>query len=42
MTKIVKEIMPPLPEAISDELKDFLIKCFEKDPFNRVDAKGLL
>ena len=42
MTKIVKEPMPPLPEAISEELEDFLIKCFDKDPFNRIDAKMLL
>lgn len=42
MTNIVKEAMPPLPEGISEELKDFLIKCFEKDPYNRIDAKSLL
>jgi serine/threonine protein kinase len=34
--------MPPLPQNISEELRDFLVKCFEKDPFNRIDAKGLL
>jgi serine/threonine protein kinase len=34
--------MPPLPEGISPELKDFLAKCFEKDPFKRIDAKNLL
>ena len=42
MTKIAKESMPPLPEAISEELKSFLKKCFEKDPYHRIDAKGLL
>ena len=42
MIKIVQEAMPPLPESISDELKDFLVKCFEKDPYKRIDAKRLL
>jgi serine/threonine protein kinase len=34
--------MPPFPESLTPELKDFLSKCFEKDPFRRIDAKGLL
>ena len=42
MTKIVKEVLPPFPDSITDELKDFLQRCFEKDPFNRIDAKALL
>lgn len=42
MTKIAKEVMPPLPETISEELKNFLKQCFEKDPYKRIDAKGLL
>lgn len=42
MLKIVQEPMPPFPESVSDELRDFLNKCFEKDPFKRIDAKGLL
>ena len=42
MTRIVEERMPPLPPNISDELRDFLTKCFEKDPFKRSDAKCLL
>lgn len=42
MTKIVKEVMPPLPENISEEMKDFLKTCFNKDPFSRIDAKTLL
>lgn len=41
MTKIVKEAIPPLPEGISDELKDFMKRCFNKDPFSRIDAKSL-
>jgi serine/threonine protein kinase len=31
-----------MPETISEELKDFLTRCFEKDPFKRIDAKSLL
>lgn len=42
MIKIVQEGMPPLPDSISEELKDFLQRCFEKDPYKRVDAKTLL
>ena len=34
--------MPPFPESLSVELKDFLNKCFEKDTIRRIDAKGLL
>jgi hypothetical protein len=33
MLKIVNEAMPPIPDSISDELKDFLKRCFNKDPF---------
>jgi serine/threonine protein kinase len=42
MKKMVDEKMPPLPDAISEELRNFLVRCFEKDPFNRIDAKSLL
>jgi hypothetical protein len=41
MIKIVQEAIP-LPDTISDELRDFLTKCFEKDSFKRIDAKSLL
>jgi serine/threonine protein kinase len=41
MFKIVSNSIP-LPESCSDDLKDFFSKCFEKDPFKRIDAKGLL
>jgi len=41
MIKIVNEQMP-LPEDITPELRDFLNKCFIKDPENRPDAKTLL
>jgi serine/threonine protein kinase len=42
MIKIVQEDLPPFPDMISDELKDFLTKCFQKDPYKRIDAKSLL
>ena len=42
MSKIVYEENPPLPENISDDLKDFLKQCFDKDPEKRIDAKNLL
>jgi serine/threonine protein kinase len=42
MIKIVNEASPPLPEGISDDMKDFLKLCFEKDPSKRIDAKNLL
>lgn len=42
MIKIAQEGIPPLPEWFSEELRDFLGKCFEKDPYRRIDAKGLL
>ena len=42
MRNIVYEESPPLPENISDDLKDFLKQCFEKDPEKRIAAKNLL
>jgi hypothetical protein len=39
MIKIVNEDSPPIPETISDELKDFLKKCFIKNFYQRSDAK---
>jgi serine/threonine protein kinase len=41
MIKIVNESMP-LPDDVSPELKDFLSKCFTKDPAHRPDALTLL
>ncbi|KAI9144102.1 kinase-like domain-containing protein [Paraphysoderma sedebokerense] len=40
--RIVEDDMPPIPEDLSKELKDFLMKCFNKDPSKRWSAKGLL
>ncbi len=42
MFRIVRDKCPPLPNGISDNLRDFLLKCFEKDPENRASAKDLL
>ncbi len=41
LVKIVNDPVPPLPEG-SSELKDFLNKCFQKEPYSRVDASELL
>lgn len=40
--RVVQDPFPPLPTGISDELRDFLNKCFQKEPLIRVDAKTLL
>ena len=40
--RIVQDDCPPLPPNISSELKDFLLKCFQKEPLIRIDAPGLL
>ena len=42
MLKIAKEGMPPLPEELSPELKDFLDHCFARDPAKRKTATELL
>ena len=41
MFKIAKEGMPPLPNDISSELKDFLENCFIRDPGKRKTAAEL-
>jgi len=38
---IVEDEHPPLPDNISDELKDFLLSCFNRDPAVRPAAKVL-
>eukprot|EP01102_Stenamoeba_stenopodia_P021032 TRINITY_DN8375_c0_g1_i1.p2 TRINITY_DN8375_c0_g1~~TRINITY_DN8375_c0_g1_i1.p2 ORF type:complete len:411 (-),score=80.32 TRINITY_DN8375_c0_g1_i1:307-1539(-) len=40
--KMVNEEHPPLPERISPELEDFLLKCFRRDPSERPTAEELL
>ena len=42
MFRIVTDDCPPIPTGISDTLKDFLLKCFTKDPIKRPNAKELL
>ncbi|KAL6048786.1 Protein kinase of the Mitotic Exit Network [Balamuthia mandrillaris] len=39
---IVEDPCPPLPEGISNALRDFLMQCFQKDPNLRISAKQLL
>lgn len=41
MFRIVEDAMPPLPEACSTHLKDFLRQCFHKDPTKRPSAEVL-
>ncbi|KAI0322777.1 hypothetical protein OF83DRAFT_1048659 [Amylostereum chailletii] len=41
MFRIVEDDMPPLPETCSDPLKDFLTRCFNKDPSLRPNAETL-
>ncbi|KAG2397024.1 Mitogen-activated protein [Vigna angularis] len=38
----VGEDMPKIPEELSEEAKDFLEKCFDKDPKNRWSTEMLL
>lgn len=42
MFKIVQEETPPIPEDVSVDLRDFLVKCFQKNPINRPTALDLL
>ena len=42
LKRIVQDDHPPLPNGISESCKDFLLRCFQKDPVLRIDAKGLL
>ncbi|CAG8433203.1 515_t:CDS:10 [Ambispora gerdemannii] len=38
---IVEDDCPPLPENISDDLRDFLMLCFRKEPAKRPSARDL-
>ncbi|KAJ1723071.1 Protein kinase of the Mitotic Exit Network [Coemansia erecta] len=40
--RIVEDEHPPIPEGISEELKDFLLQCFRKDPKARPTASELM
>ncbi|KAJ2378044.1 Protein kinase of the Mitotic Exit Network, partial [Coemansia sp. RSA 2611] len=39
--RIVEDEHPPIPDGISEELKDFLLQCFRKDPSDRPTAVQL-
>lgn len=41
MFRIVEDEYPPLPENISQDMKDFLLCCFQKDPDQRSSSKEL-
>ena len=40
--RIVQDDYPPLPEGISQALRDFLMLCFQKEPVMRKSAEQLL
>lgn len=40
--RIVQDEYPPIPPVVSNELKDFLTLCFQKEPFFRKSAQDLL
>ena len=42
MFRIVTDDCPPLPNEISPHLRDFLLRCFVKDPEKRASARELL
>ncbi|CEP15038.1 hypothetical protein [Parasitella parasitica] len=41
MFRIVEDEYPPFPEGVSQDMKDFLICCFQKDPNQRKSSKEL-
>ncbi|KAI8891122.1 Pkinase-domain-containing protein [Backusella circina FSU 941] len=41
MFRIVEDDLPPLPESISEDMRDFLMCCFQKDPNDRKSASEL-
>jgi hypothetical protein len=40
--RIVQDDYPPIPEGISQALRDFLLNCFQKEPAMRSSATNLL
>ncbi|KAJ2796586.1 Protein kinase of the Mitotic Exit Network, partial [Coemansia helicoidea] len=40
--RIVEDDHPPIPDGISAELRDFLLRCFQKSPGDRPAAQALL
>lgn len=41
MFRIVEDDYPPLPSNVSQDMKDFLLCCFQKDPEQRSSSKEL-
>lgn len=41
MYRIVDDDLPPIPDACSEEMRDFLMQCFKKNPANRPRAEML-
>jgi serine/threonine protein kinase len=41
MFRIVEDDQPPIPKGCSQLLRDFLIRCFNKDPTERPSAELL-
>jgi len=41
MYRIVDDDLPPIPDACSEEMRDFLMQCFKKDPADRPNAEKL-
>ena len=40
--RIVQDKHPPLPEGVSEDCRDLLLKCFLKDPLKRPSAEELM
>jgi serine/threonine protein kinase len=41
MYHMVQDEHPPLPEGISEDMKDFLMRCFKRDTKERATAAQL-
>jgi len=41
MYRIVEDDLPPIPDACSEEMRDFLMQCFKKNPVDRPRAEML-
>lgn len=41
MYRIVDDDLPPIPEACSEDMRDFLMQCFKKNPVERPSAEML-
>lgn len=39
--RIVRDPVPPLPDSLSLQMRDFLLLCFQKDPAKRPDAQAM-